>query len=208
MLGSVTQQEPSNSYQPQEENMARKVNVTKGAQEQAASSGGDYKPLDAGIYNVSVFEAEGTAIKNPVSPNNGVTGVRLHLRISDGQKGANRRLFTSVYDVERWNPKPGKTEGAVNFQFFQFYKALGIEFGEGEVELPEIEDLQGEELAVKVKIVHDSYAYNKAVKEGTLGDRTKADFLTNEVAEFLPVQDLDDLADDTEDAADEDAFDL
>src|SRR5690606_16871183 len=127
---------------------------------------------------------------------------------SDGQEGQNRRLFTSVYDVERWAPKTGKTERKGNILFFQFYKTHDIELGEREVEMPEIEAIQGEGLAVKDNIVRDVHTYNKAVKEGTVGDRTKADFLTNEVSEFLPLQDLDDLEDDTEDAADEDAFDL
>src|SRR5690606_41995040 len=99
MLGSVTQQEPSNSYQPQEENMARKVNVTKGAQEQAASTGGDYKPLDAGIYNVSVIEAEANANYNPSSPKNGIKGARLHLCITDCKTSEYRRCLSSVTDA-------------------------------------------------------------------------------------------------------------
>lgn len=188
--------------------MGRTVRVTKGAEEQAASGGGDFKPLAAGIYNVTIFEAEEATIKN--GANAGVTGARMQFRVSDGQKGANRRLFNTVWDTERWAPKDGKKEGAVNFQFFQFYKALGVDFStEGDVELPEIEDLAGESLAVKVKIVHDKYNYDKAVKEGTLGDRTKGDFLTNEISEFLPEQEdvgLD--GDDEDDAADGDEFDL
>lgn len=189
--------------------MGRKVNTTKGAQEQAASGGGDFKPLAAGKYNVTVFEAEETEITNAKSANKGVTGVRMQFRISDGQNGANRRLFQSVYDVEKWAPKPGKEEGAVNFLFFQFYKAIGVDFPEdgGEIDLPEIEDLVGEALAVKVKIVHDKYNYDKAVADGTLGDRTKGDFLTNEISEFLPELDLDDVLDE-DDADDEDEFDL
>lgn len=181
------------------------VKTTKDAEEKAAAGSGDYKPLDAGVYNVTIFDAEETEITNVKSANKGVTGVRMQFRISDGQKGANRRLFQSVYDVQKWAPKPGKDEGAVNFLFFQFYKALGYDLGDGEFDLPDVEDLVGESLAVKVKIVADTYQYNKAEKEGTLGDRTKGDFLTNEIAEFLPEQD--EVA--SEDPADEDDdFDL
>ena len=182
------------------------VKVTKAAQEEAAKGGGDFKPLDAGIYNVTIVDAEETEITNEKSPNKGTTGVRLQLRISEGQKGTNRRLFQSVYDVERWAAKPGKDEGAVNWLFSQFYKALGVNM-EGEVELPEVEDLLGEALAVKVKITADKYQYDKAVKEGTLGDRTKSDFLTNEISEVLPEQDYVEDQKTIEDD-DEDGFDI
>jgi hypothetical protein len=120
--------------------MARKtVKVTQAAKEQAASSGGDFKALEAGKYNVTIADAEETEIGKGL--NKGVTGVRMQFRISDGQKGANRRVFNTVWDTERWAPKDGKKEGAVNFQFHQFYKALGVDMSAEEVELPDVEDL-------------------------------------------------------------------
>lgn len=194
--------------------MARKVSVTKGAEEQAKSNSGVFKPLPAGkTINVSIFEAEETKIGKGL--NEGVTGARMQFKVSEGQAGANRRLFQSVYDVERWAPKePGK-EGAVNFLFYQFYKALGVSFPEdGEVELPEIDELVGEELAVKLKIVPDTYRYDKAVAEWkAAGEKpedkpSKGDFLTNEIKEFLPFDD--DVAEAGDDVAadDEDEFDL
>jgi hypothetical protein len=195
------------------------VQVTQGAKEQAASSRGGFKALEAGKYNVDIFDAEETEIKQGV--NAGTKGVRMQFRISPGQKGANRRIFSAVYDVERWKPKEGKTEGAVNFQFFQFYKALGFEMGEN-FELPDVEDLLGEALTVKLKVVADTYQYNKALaewqgkepEEGTEAHTkwesekpSKGDFLTNEIDEFLPLEELDDL--DTAAAGDdEDGFDL
>ena len=187
--------------------MARKtVNVTEAAQQEAAKGGGDFKPLAAGIYNVTIVDAEETTIEREDSPNKGTTGVRMQLRISEGQKGTNRRLFQTVYDVERWAPKKPGAEGTVNWLFAQFYKSLGVDMT-GAVELPEIEDLLGESLAVKVKIVPNTYKYNKAVKEGTLGDQTKSDFLTNDIAEFLPEQEISDV-EDTEADDDEEGFAL
>ena len=187
--------------------MGRKtVNVTEAAQQEAAKGGGDFQPLAAGIYNVTVVDAEETKIDNPKSVNNGFTSVRMQFRISDGQKGANRRLFQTVYDVERWANKDGSDPkdangvviegtGSVNWLFSQFYKSLGVDMT-GAVDLPEIEDLLGKSLAVKIKIVPDTYKYNKAAKDGTLGDRTKSDFLTNEISEFLPEQEISDVEDD------------
>lgn len=181
------------------------VKVTKAAQEEAAKGGGDFKPLDAGIYNVTIVDAEETTITNESSANKGTTGVRLQFRISEGQKGTNRRLFQTVYDVERWAAKPGKDEGTVNWLFSQFYKALGVNM-EGDVELPDVEDLLGESLAAKVKITVDKYKFEKAKKEGTLGDKTQADFLTNEISEFLPEQEVSDAPEAEDD--DEDGFDI
>lgn len=194
------------------------VKVTEAAQQEAAKGGGDFKPLDAGIYNVTIVDAEETKITNEKSPNKGTTGVRLQLRVSEGQKGTNRRLFQTVYDVERWNPKPGKDEGTVNWLFSQFYKSLGLMGESAELfELPDIEDLLGEALAVKVKIVPDTYKYKKALEEWNAlpekADGTKAtpepvkgDFLTNDISEFLPEQDIEDVAEAADD--DEDGFEL
>lgn len=205
--------------------MARKtVKVTQAAKEQAAAGGGDFKPLEAGVYNVDIFDAEEAEIKN--GANKGVTGVRMQFRISAGQKGANRRVFNTVWDTERWAPKDGKAEGAVNFQFHQFYKALGFDLSDEEFELPDVEDLLGETLAVRLKIVADDYKYKKAhaewaPKHTAIEDKNdenllaewleknpepkKGDFLTNEIGEFLAEQDLDDAADDSDD---EEGFDL
>lgn len=198
--------------------MARKtVKVTQAAKEQAASGGGDFKPLEAGKYNVDIFDAEEAEIKN--GPNAGVTGVRMQFRISDGQKGANRRVFNTVWDTERWAPKGDKPEGAVNFQFHQFYKAVGVDVSGDTLDLPEVEDLLGEALTVKLKVVADDYKFKKAYAEwqgqepdegtdahATWADKkpAKGDFLTNEIAEFLALEDLDE----TEAEDDEDGFDL
>ncbi len=193
------------------------VKVTQAAKEQAESGGGDFKPLAAGKYNVDIFDAETAEIKN--GPNAGVTGVRMQFRIAAGQKGANRRVFNAVWDTERWAPKGDKPEGAVNFQFHQFYKALGFDLSNEEFELPDVEDLLGEALTVKLKVVADDYKYKKALAEWTdqepaadtdahakWADKkpVKGDFLTNEIAEFLAVEDLDEV--EAED--DEDGFDL
>lgn len=184
--------------------MGRTTKVTPGAAAKAAE-GGAFKPLPAGIYNATIFEHSAAEIKN--GDNKGVQGLNIQFRISDGQKGANRRIFTHVWETEKW------AKGSVNFLYFQFYKALGVEFKDAdgndleEVELPDLDELNGSPLALKLKVVVDSYQYDKAVKEGTLGDRAKGDFLKNEVAEFLPEQDLTDVEDEAADD-DEDGFDI
>lgn len=190
--------------------MARSVNVT--GSDVKDSKGGGFDPIPAGTYNVTIFDKEVKQYKN--GGNAGRDYLALQLRISDGQKHSNRRLFVNVGDFPRWAPKNGKAEGSVNFLFFQFYKALGVEFPEGvdgAVDLPDYEDLDGAALAVKVVIKEDDYAFKNALKDwrgnGEKGDEPEpSQFLKNEVKEFLPEQDADEFA--VADEDDEDDFDL
>lgn len=192
--------------------MARSVNIAGSDIKDSKSTGFD--PIPAGTYNVTIYDYEVKQVK-PGSANAGRDFLALQLRISEPQKGANRRLFVNVFDFPRWAPKAGKSEGSVNFLFFQFYKALGVDFPDGvdgEVDLPDYEDLQGSSVAVKVVITQDDYRFKNARKDwiasGEKGPEPEAaDFLKNEVKEFLAEQDADDLATD-EDDDDEDDFDL
>lgn len=189
--------------------MARTVNIS--GSDVKDSKGNGFDPLPAGKYNVNIYEVSEGEYKN--GGNAGRTFLKLHLKVADGQKGANRRLFVNVGDFPRWAPKPGGKDpkGSPNFLFFQFYKSLPepVEFPDGvdgAVDLPDLEDLEGALLAVKVKVVKDDYAFKKAKEAGELDGRTEDDFLKNEVAEFLPALDAEDLED--EQAGGSDDFDL
>ena len=203
--------------------MARTVNLSGKDVKKSENTG--FAPLPAGKYNVSVFDLEESEYKSP--NNKGKPMLRLQLRVSDGQKGANRRLFTNLGDFPYWGKKDGSGEdGSPNFLYFQFYKALGVVFpskdeeDEVEVSLPDLDEIEGATLAVKVKIVNDDYAYKKAQeawieakdaaeakgKPFTEEQPEQGDFLRNEVAEFLPEIDADDLADEQGGGSDE--FDL
>src|SRR6478609_8027823 len=170
--------------------MARSVKVS-GADNKASQQSGTFEPLPAGVYNVDIYDHKIEQYKN--GGNAGRDYLNLHLRISDGQAGANRRVFVKVGDFPKWAPKNGKE--AVNFLFFQFYKALGVEFPDGddltEVDLPDFEDLNGSRLGVRLKIVQDAYAFKKAKDAWNgKGDRPEEnDFLKNEVVAFLEEQD-------------------
>ncbi len=200
--------------------MSRTTKVTPGAAAKAAE-GNAFKPLPAGIVNATIFEHSAAEIKK--GDNVGVTGLNIQFRISDGQKGANRRIFTHVWETEKW------ASGSVNFLYFQFYKALGVEFKDAdgndleEVELPDLEDLNGSPLALKLKVVPDDYQYKKALAEweglepaedspkyaAWKQDKpSKGDYLKNEVAEFLPEQDDLPDAEDESPEDDESGFDL
>lgn len=203
--------------------MARAVNVSQ--QDTKDSKGSGFDPIAPGTYNVTIFDFEIGQYKAGTA-NAGRDFLNVQFRISDGQKGANRRLFERIGDFARWAPKDGATEGKVNFTFFGFYRALGVDFDgvDGDVELPDYEDLKGAALAVKVAIENDDYRYGLALSEWKQ-NKDKAndpeafevknprpepsDFKRNVIKDFLPEQDVDDLgADDVAVDDDDDEFDL
>lgn len=203
--------------------MARTVNLSGKDVKKSENTG--FAPLPAQKYNVTVFDLDEGEYKN--GANKGRPFLKLQFRVSDGQPGANRRIFVNLGDFPYWKKKDGSGEdGASNFLYWQFYKALGVVFpskdeeDEVEVSLPDLEDIEGAALAVKLKIVNDTYAYEKAMnawveakeaaeekgKPFTEPQPEQGDFLKNEVAEFLPEIDADDLADEQGGGSDE--FDL
>lgn len=143
--------------------MARKVNVT--AQDNKDRAGKEFPPLPAGKTLFNIYEIKEGAYQNGV--NKGLPNLNIQFQVAPGQPRANARLFETLGDFPRWNPKPGNKEGALNFLFHPFYEALGVEFPKdgGEVELPEIEDIVGEQIVIDLKIVPDTYKFRKAHTE-------------------------------------------
>lgn len=145
--------------------MARKIGV--GGKDISTDTGGSFAPLPAGRYEATIFqvkEGKYTTVKNKDLPN-----LNVQYRISDGQKGANRRLFDLVPLSPTW--KDGKDA----FRFFQFGAAVtGVTekaFREkakelaadkkGTIEIPEDSDLLGKGVTLTIKVVDDDYAFEK-----------------------------------------------
>lgn len=178
------------------------------------SDGNDrsYDPLDPGKYVVSVFDAKAGKY-GPNTGNKGRDQINFQFRISEGQPGANRRLFQVVGLFPVWAPTQKNPDGFDNFTFFQSFaalegkseKALRAEFqaavdaakeaGSEEVdfEVPSPSELKGRKIVVTLKIVPDTYAYDKAVAtekaEAKAENREpveldQEDFKRNEIASF------------------------
>lgn len=172
--------------------MARKVQVTG---EVSTETNTGFKPLKAGKYEVTIFGVEEGAYKN--GDNKGKPNLNVQYKISDGQKGANRRVFDLVPLITNWS------DGKDAFRFFQFWAAvLGMpekdfrikvkeakEAGDTDLEtldLPEDDDLLGMELTITLNVKDDKYRYEEAVKkwkaDGEKGEApVQADFQRNNI---------------------------
>lgn len=153
--------------------MGFNIPVSKG---ETVSDGSDrkYDPLAAGKYVVSVFDAKLGKFTNP-GPNKGRDNVNVQFRISDGQTGANRRVFQQIGLFPKWGPTAKNPDGSDNFTFFQAIaaltnkteKAFRAEFNAaaeegGDIEIPSPSELKGRKAVITLKIVPDAYAFDKA----------------------------------------------
>ena len=146
--------------------MARKVDV--GGQTIQTETGGSFAPLPAGKYAATIFGVKEDTFKS--GKNKGFPILNVQFRISDGQKGANRRIF------DRIPLKPKFAEDKDAFRFFQFWAAVkGIpekefrvavaaaaENKKGSIELADDKDLLGEEVTLVLGIEDDDYHFKEA----------------------------------------------
>lgn len=169
-----------------------------------------FAPLAAGNYQVTIYDAEFKDF-GPNSANAGRPGVNYQFRISDGQTGANRRVFQQIGLFPRWAPSAKSPDGADNFLFFGFFAALlgksekdfRVEVREAvesaakagnsaktELPIPDPVAVLGKPLTLVLGIENDTYAfgkYTKAVAEGTeQAGLTQDDFKRNTVKGFKP----------------------
>ena len=148
--------------------MARKINV--GGQEISTDTGGSFAPLPAGRYEATIFSVKEGEYKS--EKNRGLPNLNVQYRISEGQKGANRRIFDLVPLSPNW--KNGKDA----FRFWQFGAAVNgtteKAFREkakeaaakktGSVTLPDDADLLGKAVTLVLGIEDDDYNFDKAHK--------------------------------------------
>lgn len=175
--------------------MARKIAVG-GQNITTEIQSNTFTPVKAGAYEVTIFQVKEGVYKGKNS--DGLPNINAQLRISEGQPGTNRRLFTLVPVTPNW--KDGKDA----FMFYQFFAAvLGISESDfrkqvaaaakakdGSLTLPEDHELLGVPITAIVKVVDDEYAYDKAVsKWEDLNDEDapkpkQSDFQKNEISGF------------------------
>lgn len=146
--------------------MARKIGVA--GKEISTDTGGSYAPLPAGNYEATIFSVKEDVYKGANS--SGIPYLNVQFRISEGQKGANRRIFDKIPLETAW--KDGKDA----FRFFQFGAAVnGMDEKEfrkatkaaaekkgGAVEIPDDADLLGAGVTLVLGIEDDKYHFDKA----------------------------------------------
>lgn len=137
--------------------MARSVKASGDA---AAATGG-FTPLPAGEYIMTITDVKKSTVGKS-GENEKTPALDIEFKIAESGTGTGvGRKFISFRQID----VPAFASGKSGFMFYQFYKALGVEFpkeGEdAEVELPDLQELLGEEVGVRLsKEPADEYNEN------------------------------------------------
>jgi hypothetical protein len=102
------------------------------------NTGGDLTPIPAGTYDALLFDIKAEEVK--AGPNAGKPRWNIQFKINGGQYD-NRRVFSYV---------PMYVAGDF-WKFENFFSSLGYEV-KGSFNVPEIRDLLGKEIALRVKV--------------------------------------------------------
>ena len=162
-----------------------------------------FAPLPNGKYAVTVYEVNHKEY-GPNSNNAGRDSWNVQFRISDGQEGANRRIFQQIGLFPTWAPTDKYPDGADNFLFYQFFSSVqgksekdfraevkDVIEGKGKkvLSLPDDSQVLGTEVILVLGTEADTYAYNKAKEGGELAEgETQDDFKRNTIKRILPAE--------------------
>ena len=141
--------------------------------EKVSAPSAGFGPLPTGKYVMSVFDVTPGEFGNN-GPNAGRANWNVQFRVSDGQEGANRRVFQTVGLFPSWAPTEKNPEGSDNFTFYQFFAAVqgkseadfreevkkAVE-GKGKLKLPQPEEILGKEVQITLGIEFDEYKWRK-----------------------------------------------
>lgn len=160
----------------------------------STDTGGAFAPLPAGRYEATIFGVDEGTYAKAKPKSGGLPYLNVQYRISEGQKGANRRVFEMVPMAPQWN------DGGDAFRFHQFCAAVtGVtektwrEAWNASVEdkkapkpkIPDNKDLLGREVTLTLKIEDDKYHYDIAHKEWEdLPDKERLDTPEPTIADF------------------------
>jgi len=105
--------------------------------------------IPAGTYEATIFSVkEG---KFGPGRNEGRPFWNVQYRISEGDY-ENRRVFQRIGLFTNWAPTEKNPDGASNFTLIQFLDALGAIDEDGDAEIPEIDDVVGEPVTIRIKV--------------------------------------------------------
>lgn len=131
----------------------------------------------AGEYVGEIVDIKQDSIKSAANKGKPTLNIQVKFTESSTGEGIGKK-FTAfgVPDFPRW------ASDKVAFLFYQFYKALGVEFPEkgGDVELPDLDDLWGQEIGVRLTVEE------KEINGKTVTDDEGEPVLQNRVGGFFP----------------------
>lgn len=183
--------------------MALNLNLSS---EKISEPSSGFDPLAPGKYAATVFQVDDKEF-GPKSNNAGRPAWNIQFRISDGQTGANRRVFQLVGLFPSWAATDKNPEGSDNFLFYQFFAAIQgksekefraevkeVAEGKGKktLSLPDAVQALGTEVVLDLGIETDSWNYDKAHAEwensGQAGDEPDPeDFKRNNIKRIIAV---------------------
>lgn len=138
-----------------------------------ALEGGGGGPVRVGEYIVRIDDVQDVAFANkgPHADKKKYPAVNLKLKIIETGTGEGEGRKVSAFRVPMFDEF---ASGKSAFEFFQFFKALGVDFSaEGEIDLPENDDILGAEVGVYL----------------TIGDPNEKGNRYNEVSRWFPASD-------------------
>jgi len=150
--------------------MARVVNVSGDDRKAAAAANEGFAPLPAGWYNATIFSVEEREFRS--ENYKGESYYNVQFRISEGDY-AKRAVFAMVPLRVRWNPTEKSPDGFPT-QFIPFFEALEYEV-DGEFEVPDPDELAGQDVTIRLRVVEDTYAQEQ---------KGQKDAKTNEVSGY------------------------
>lgn len=116
------------------------------------AQGGAFAPLKPGWYEATIYAVDNIEFSKKEGYEGKNEGWNIQYRISDGQNGANRRVFSRYYIGDVVFPS-----GSDNFSLFDLGDAVTggkfrAAYNEGEAELPDRGDLLGRPVEIRLVI--------------------------------------------------------
>lgn len=140
---------------------------------------GAFEILPAGFYETELVDVK---MKKSSSANhNGVPMLELTLKFTDTNEfGSGQRIWGSVLLIERFN----NAKNTTNFTLNQFVNALGLIDDEGNVNIPEPDELLDLDAVFGVKLaIQEESTYQS-------GGETKTSPRRNTVEGYIPLEEL------------------
>lgn len=152
--------------------------VSEAEAKEAASS--VFKAYPAGEYIAKIIGTKKTTVANS-GANKETPAINVELKFTEA--GPGDAYVGKKFTAFRVPDAPKFASGKNAFLFFQFYKALGVSFAEdgGDTELPDYEDLWGEEIGVR--LVQEQKEDGKG---NVVEDDEGNPVMVNRVAAFFP----------------------
>lgn len=161
--------------------MARTVGVS-GADAKSAESTG-FKAYPEGEYIGEIIDVKSAAFAKSGQHADKTKYPANNIQVKFTEAGPGEEFVGKKFTAWQVPDFPKFASGKSAWLFYQFYKATGVEFpeGDGDVELPDLDDLYGEEIGIRISREEQQDAAGNTL----LGDDGEPKY-RNRVSAFFP----------------------